>query len=159
MKPKHMIRNHPSKSFFGVVVSHKMMHWASFLVMGTLSALLGVCELSPHKRQVRAELRCFLHKDELLKKQLLVVWDVLMHMKRRLNITMCHSKKLLTCNYHKIRNCIPPFYALISMTFFPKGRINCNPAFVKIMACRRPGGKPLSDPMVVGLLAHIYVTR
>ena len=38
----------------------------------------------------------------------------------------------------------------------PKGQI---PALVQIMAWRRPGDKPLSEPMTVSLLAHICVTR
>ena len=33
------------------------------------------------------------------------------------------------------------------------------PALVKIMAWRRPGGKPLFWPMLVSLLTHICVTR
>ena len=33
------------------------------------------------------------------------------------------------------------------------------PALVEIMASRRPGGKPLSEPMVVSLLTHICITR
>ena len=33
------------------------------------------------------------------------------------------------------------------------------PALVLIMARRRPGDKPLSEPMVVGLLTHICATR
>ena len=32
-------------------------------------------------------------------------------------------------------------------------------ALVQIMAWRRPGDKPLSEPMIVSLLTHIYVTR
>ena len=47
----------------------------------------------------------------------------------------------------------------ISLKFVPKGPINNNPALVKIMAWRRPGDKPLSDPMMVSLLTHICVTR
>ena len=27
------------------------------------------------------------------------------------------------------------------------------------MACRQPGGRPLSEPMMVSLLTHICVTR
>ena len=27
------------------------------------------------------------------------------------------------------------------------------------MACRRPGNKPVSEPMIVSLLTHIYVIR
>ena len=41
----------------------------------------------------------------------------------------------------------------------PKGQINNILALVQIMAWRRPGDKPLSEPMPVSLLAHIYVTR
>ena len=47
----------------------------------------------------------------------------------------------------------------ISFKFVPKGQINNIPALVQIMAWRRPGDKPLSEPMVVGLQTHICVTR
>ena len=46
----------------------------------------------------------------------------------------------------------------ISLKFFPKGRINNIPALVQIMAWRWPGGKSLSEPMMVSLLMHICVT-
>ena len=41
----------------------------------------------------------------------------------------------------------------ISLKFVPKGQINKIPALVQIMAWRRPGDKPLSEPMVVNLLS------
>ena len=47
----------------------------------------------------------------------------------------------------------------ISLKFVPKVRINNIPSLVQIMAWRRPGDKPLSEPMVVSLLTHICVTR
>ena len=47
----------------------------------------------------------------------------------------------------------------ISLKFVPKGPIINNPALVQIMAWRRPGDKPLSEPMMVCLLTHICVTR
>ena len=47
----------------------------------------------------------------------------------------------------------------ISLKFVPNGPINNIPALVQIMAWRRPGDKPLSEPMVVSFLAHICVTR
>ena len=47
----------------------------------------------------------------------------------------------------------------ISLKFIPKGPINNIPALVQIMAWRRPGDKPLSEPMMVSLLTHICVTR
>ena len=47
----------------------------------------------------------------------------------------------------------------ISLKFVPKGPINNNPALVQIMAWRRPGDKPLSEPMMVRLPTHICVTR
>ena len=47
----------------------------------------------------------------------------------------------------------------ISLKFVPKGSINNNPALVQIMAWRRSGDKPLSEPMMVSLLMHICVTR
>ena len=47
----------------------------------------------------------------------------------------------------------------ISMKFVPMGPINNIPALVQIMAWRRPGDKPLSEPMRVSLTTHICVTR
>ena len=47
----------------------------------------------------------------------------------------------------------------ISLKFIPKGLINNIPALVQIMAWRRPGDKPLSEPMMIISLTHICVTR
>ena len=47
----------------------------------------------------------------------------------------------------------------ISLKFIPKGPINNIPALVQIMAWRRPGDKPLSEPMMVSFPTHICVTR
>ena len=47
----------------------------------------------------------------------------------------------------------------ISLRIVPKGRINNIPALVQIMAWRRSGDKPLSEPMIVSLPTHICVTR
>ena len=47
----------------------------------------------------------------------------------------------------------------ISLKFVPKGPINNIPALVQVMAWRRPGDKPLTEPMVVRLLTHICVIR
>ena len=47
----------------------------------------------------------------------------------------------------------------ISLKFVPKGQINKMPALVQIMAWRRPGDKPLSEPMMIRLPTHICVTR
>ena len=46
-----------------------------------------------------------------------------------------------------------------SVKFVPKGPINNISALVQIMACCRPGDKPLSEPMMVSLLTHICVTQ
>ena len=46
-----------------------------------------------------------------------------------------------------------------SLKFVPKGLINNIPTSVLIMAWRRPGDKPLSEPMLVRSLTHICVTR
>ena len=45
----------------------------------------------------------------------------------------------------------------ISLKFVPKGPINNITAMVQIMAWRRPGDKPLSEPMMVSLPTHICV--
>ena len=47
----------------------------------------------------------------------------------------------------------------ISMKFVPKGPTNNCPSLVQTMAWRRPGDKPLSEPMMVRLLTDICVTR
>ena len=47
----------------------------------------------------------------------------------------------------------------ISLKFVPNLRMNNFPALVQIMAWRRPGDKPLSEPMMVSLLTHIRITR
>ena len=47
----------------------------------------------------------------------------------------------------------------ISLKFVPISPINNIPALVQIMAWRRPGDKPLSEPVMVSLLTHISVTR
>ena len=47
----------------------------------------------------------------------------------------------------------------ISLKCVRKVRINNIPSLVQIMAWRRPGDKPLSEPMMISLLTHICVTR
>ena len=47
----------------------------------------------------------------------------------------------------------------ISLKCVPKGRVNNVPALLQIMAWRRPGDKPLSEPMMVSLPTHICVSR
>ena len=47
----------------------------------------------------------------------------------------------------------------ISLKFVPKGTNKKFPALVQIMAWRRPGDKPLSEPMLVCLPTRICITR
>ena len=47
----------------------------------------------------------------------------------------------------------------ISLKFVSQGPINNIPALVQIMAWRRPGDKPLCEPMMISLPTHICVTR
>ena len=47
----------------------------------------------------------------------------------------------------------------ISLKFVPKSQTNNIPALIQIMAWRRQGEKPLSEPMMVRLPTHICVTR
>ena len=46
----------------------------------------------------------------------------------------------------------------ISLKFVPRGPINNIPSLVQIMAWCWPGDKPLSEPMMVHLLTHIYAS-
>ena len=50
------------------------------------------------------------------------------------------------------------FSLKILLMFVPKVWIDNIPALFQIMAWRRPGDKPLSEPMMVNLLTHICVT-
>ena len=50
-------------------------------------------------------------------------------------------------------------FITISLKFVPRGQINNIPALVQIMAWRRPGDKPLSEPMMFRLSTHICVAR
>ena len=47
----------------------------------------------------------------------------------------------------------------ISLKLVPKGPINNIPVLVQIMAWRRPGDEPSSEPMLVFVPTHICVTR
>ena len=47
----------------------------------------------------------------------------------------------------------------ISLKFVPNCSINNIPSLFQIMAWRRPGDKPLSEPMMVSSLTHICDTR
>ena len=47
----------------------------------------------------------------------------------------------------------------ISLKYFPKVPINNMPILVQIMAWCQPGYNPPSEPIMVSLLIHIYVTR
>ena len=47
----------------------------------------------------------------------------------------------------------------ISLKFVPMGPINNITTSVQVMAWRRPGDKPLSEPMMVSLPTHICATR
>ena len=47
----------------------------------------------------------------------------------------------------------------ISPMFVPKGQISKIRALLQIMAWCRPGGKPLSEPIIIRLSTHICVTR
>ena len=67
-----------------------------------------------------------------------------------------YNADIFKCIFLKESVWIP---TIISLKFVPKGQINNIPALVQIMAWRRPGDKPLSEPMMVSLLTHICVTR
>ena len=47
----------------------------------------------------------------------------------------------------------------ISLKFITKCQINIIPALVQILAWRRPGVKPLYEPMMIIILTHMCVTR
>ena len=46
-----------------------------------------------------------------------------------------------------------------SLKFVPKGPVNNSPVLGQIMVWRRPGGRPLSEPILVSLPTYTCVTR
>ena len=68
----------------------------------------------------------------------------------------CHFPDIFKC-FSMIKNVW--ISIKISLKFIIKGPVNNIPALVQIMAWRRPGDKPLSEPIVVSLPTHICVTR
>ena len=51
------------------------------------------------------------------------------------------------------------FWLKFHWSLFPRVRLSIFQHWVQIMAWRRPGDKPLSEPMMVRLLTHICITR
>ena len=47
----------------------------------------------------------------------------------------------------------------ISRMFVAKCPINIIPSLIPLMACHRPGHRPLSEPMIVSFPTHIFITR
>ena len=63
---------------------------------------------------------------------------------------------MFTCSFFNENVWIPIKF---SLKFVPKGPINDISALVQIIAWRRAGDMPLSEPMMVSLPRHICVTR
>ena len=95
------------------------------------------------------------------------VWDVISHPCLNVSSRLVNSLRprlnrrppaddIFKCIFLNENEWISP---RISLKFVPNVRINNIPALVQIMAWRRPGDKPLSEPKMVNLLTHICVTR
>ena len=63
---------------------------------------------------------------------------------------------IFTCIFFNENCCI---FIKFSLKYVHKGPIDNNRALVQIMAWRRSGDKPLSEPMMISLPTHICVTR
>ena len=82
-------------------------------------------------------------------------WEIINSLRPRLN-RRHFADDILKCIFLNENEWILP---RISLKFVPEVRINNIPALVQIMAWRRPGAKPLSEPMVASFLTHICVPR
>ena len=51
------------------------------------------------------------------------------------------------------------FFIKFSLKYVRKGPMDNNQTLVQIMAWRRSGDKPLSEPMMISLPTHMCVTR
>ena len=67
------------------------------------------------------------------------------------------SQTTFSCAFSSMK--IAVFFIKFSMKYVRKGLIDNNPALVPIMAWRRSGDKPLSEPTMISLTTHICVTR
>ena len=63
---------------------------------------------------------------------------------------------IFTCIFFNENCCI---LIKLSLKYVRKGPIDNNPALVQIMAWRRSGDKPLSEPIMISLPTHICGTR
>ena len=63
---------------------------------------------------------------------------------------------IFMCNFFNENCCI---LIKFSLKYVRKGPIDIDPTLVQIMAWRRSGDKPLSEPMMISLPTHICVTR
>ena len=62
---------------------------------------------------------------------------------------------IFTCIFFNENCCI---FIKFSLKYVRKSLIDNNPALVQIMAWRRSGDKPLSEPMMISLQTHIYAS-
>ena len=127
--------------------------------MGTLSALLALCEWN-HRWSVVSH-----HKGPVFW-TFCVRWffcDVGLHMIQAGQLTHWGRDKMAAIFQTRFFKCVfmneKRWISIsISLKFVPKGPINNSPALVRLVAWRRLGDKPLSEPMMVSLRTHICVT-
>ena len=75
----------------------------------------------------------------------------------RLRQNGCHfGDVIFKCIFMNEKFCIS---IPTSLKFVSRGPIDNKSALVQVMAWRRPGDKPLSEPMMASLLGHICITR
>ena len=67
------------------------------------------------------------------------------------------SQTTFSCAFFFNENCC--ILIKSSLKYVRKGPIDNNPTLVQIMAWRRTGDKPLSEPMMISLSTHICVTQ
>ena len=109
----------------------------------------------PHKGPVMwsCEVSCVVNPNKHLKKQLRNQWfNTLRPRQNGLHFADDIFKYIFLNENDRIP-------IKMSLKFVPKGPINNILPLVQIMAWRRPGDKPLSEPMMVRLPTHICVTR
>ena len=97
----------------------------------------------------------------------LIPYDVLLciylihstDVRARIQITKLYGQLGYSLPYVHVLNENVLILIKFSLKFVPNGSVNNISALVQIMARRRPGDKPLSEPMIVCLPTYICVTR
>ena len=124
----------------------------------SLGCLLNVSGLTKLKLCITSPLCCKGTSGSLQKVPVIPSACWMLFIRHVMSISLTHwgRDKMAAVSQTTLSNA---FSWMKMLEFRLRFQINNYPALVQIMAWRRSGDKPLSEPMMVSLLTHICVTR